>query len=227
MVNNELELIDFAETVSEILLCDNETKIKRPFVNNDKKQKEAFYSKIDELKDKVRQDLNFFLASDPAADSKEEIIACYPGYKAIVYYRIAHELSKLGLKFEARIISEYIHRHTGIDIHPASEIGVPFFIDHGTGIVIGETTIIGNYVKLYQGVTLGALSLSAGSALKGAKRHPTIGNNVTIYSNASIFGGDTIIGDNVVIGSNVFLVESVPANHKVMLRKPKLVLIKK
>ncbi len=227
MVSNELELIDFAETVFDMLVCERETKIKKPFVNDSKEQKEAFYSKLDELKAKARQDLDFFLDSDPAADSKEEIIACYPGFKAIEYHRIAYELAKLGLRFEARIISEYIHRETGIDIHPAAQIGVPFFIDHGTGIVIGETATIGNNVKLYQGVTIGALSLSKGSALKGVKRHPTIGNNVTIYSNASILGGETIIGDNVVIGSNVFIVESVPANHKVMIRKPKLILIKK
>lgn len=231
MVNSCLKnerIIGFADKVSEAILCDESSLIfKDCFVSNDKELAEKFFEKIDELRSKTEKDLEFFLESDPAADSKEEIIACYPGFMAIVYHRIAHELAKLGLRFEARTISEYVHRETGIDIHPAAEIGVPFFIDHGTGIVIGETALVGNRCKLYQGVTLGALSLAKGAALKGTKRHPTVGNNVTIYSNASILGGDTIVGDNVVIGSNVFLLDSVPNNHKVVLQKPELIVIKK
>lgn len=175
----------------------------------------------------LSRDLDFFLDSDPAANSKEEIEIAYPGYKAIKYYRIAHILYNLGLKIEARVVSEESHFLTGIDIHPGAEIGCPFFIDHGTGIVIGETSIIGNNCKIYQGVTLGALSLSKGSALKGIKRHPTIGNNVIIYAGASILGGEVVVGDDVVIGSNVFLLESIPSNHKVTIDKPKLLINKR
>ena len=164
--------------------------------------------------------------SDPAVDSREEVILAYPGFKAIRYYRIAHELYLLNEKLFARIISEEAHFLTGIDIHPACKIDSPFFIDHGTGIVIGETTEIGHHVRLYQGVTLGALSLKDPTKVRGVKRHPTIGNNVIIYANASILGGDVIIGDNVVIGGNVFLTESIPANHKVLIQNPKLNVIK-
>lgn len=184
--------------------------------------KESIYAK-----ECLAKDLDFFLESDPAADSKEEIIVAYPGYKAIYYYRIAHILYKLGLKIPARVVSEHAHYLTGIDIHPGATIGCPFFIDHGTGIVVGETAIIGNYVKMYQGVTLGALSLAKGAALKGIKRHPTIGNNVIIYAGASILGGDVTIGDRTVIGSNVFLLDSIPSDHKVILSKPELIIIKR
>ena len=174
----------------------------------------------------LRKDLEYFHECDPANDSLDEIIECYPGFKAITYYRIAHLLCELGHRVIARIISEEAHFLTGIDIHPAAKIDSPFFIDHGTGIVIGETTIIGHHVRLYQGVTLGALSLNDPSKVRGEKRHPTIGNNVIIYANASILGGDVTIGDNVVIGGNVFLTESVPADHKVSIQNPKLNVIK-
>ena len=168
-----------------------------------------------------KKDLDFFYECDPAADSLDEIKLTYPGFRAILLYRIAHILYKKGMKLEARIISEYGHSRTGIDIHPACEIGSPFFIDHGTGIVIGETTDIGKYVKIYHGVTLGALSLKGGSALRGKKRHPTIQDHVTIYSGASILGGDTVIGENVTIGSNVFIVNSVLKDTKVIYRGEK------
>ncbi len=177
---------------------------------------DAFLAKLDEIKGKLDKDLDFFFDSDPAADSKDEIVMAYPGFMAIAYYRIAHEIFKLGVCYVPRIITEIAHSKTGIDIHPACEIGCPFFIDHGTGIVIGETSEIGNFVKMYHGVTLGALSLEGGQALHGKKRHPTIKDYVTIYSGASILGGETIIEERAVIGSNVFIVNSVVKDTKVI-----------
>ncbi len=177
---------------------------------------DGFLSKLPELKKKLDKDLDFFYESDPAADSKDEIIMAYPGFMAIAYYRIAHELHKLGVCYVPRIITEIAHSKTGIDIHPACKIGCPFFIDHGTGVVIGETSEIGNYVKMYHGVTLGALSLDGGQALHGVKRHPTIKDHVTIYAGASILGGETVIEERVVIGSNVFIVNSVVKDTKVI-----------
>jgi serine O-acetyltransferase len=188
---------------------------------------EDFYSHLGELKEMLDKDLLFTFDSDPACDSLEEIISAYPGYTATFYYRIAHLLYKENIRLVARLISEQAHFLTGIDIHPGATIGSPFFIDHGTGIVIGETTIIGDWVKLYQGVTLGGLSLAKGQRLRGEKRHPTIGNNVTIYAGASILGGKCTIGDNVVIGSNVFLVDSVPSDTKVVMAEPQLVILPK
>lgn len=188
---------------------------------------DSFFDDLDEVKAKLAKDLDFYMQSDPAADSEEEVVFAYPGYKAIVYYRLANVLVKYDQRFIARVISEHAHYLTGIDIHPAASIGCPFFIDHGTGIVIGETAIVGDYVKMYQGVTLGAISLSKGASLKGVKRHPTIKNHVTIYSNASILGGDVVIGNNVVIGSNVFLSKSVPDNHKVIMSPQELVMEEK
>ncbi|GHU42494.1 serine acetyltransferase [Spirochaetia bacterium] len=165
-------------------------------------------------------DANF--NGDPAAYSKDEIISSYPGIYAIMVYRIAHELYKLNIPLIPRIMSEYAHSTTGIDIHPGATIGNHFFIDHGTGIVVGETTIIGNHVKMYQGVTLGGLSTSGGQTLKNVKRHPTIEDNVTIYSGASILGGNTVIGEGVVIGSNAFVTKSVPKRTRVSVRNPEL-----
>lgn len=177
-------------------------------------------SKIDikpyiiKLEEELKEDLSFFMESDPAIESELEVVLTYPGFLAIFSYRLAHILCGLGIHTIPRIITEKAHSITGIDIHPDATIGVPFFIDHGTGIVIGQTTEIGKYCKLYHGVTLGALSLGAGARLKGTKRHPTIGNFVTIYSGASILGGETVIGDHVTIGSNVFVVNSVLENTK-------------
>lgn len=174
---------------------------------------------INELRKLVNEDLHFFYECDPAAISEEEIRLAYPGYKTIVFYRMAHMLEGNNQKIEARIISEYAHSLTGIDIHPAAKIDKPFFIDHGTGIVIGETTIIGKNVRLYQGVTLGALSPKKGQNIKGIKRHPTIKDDVTIYAGATILGNITI-GENVTIGGGVFITEDVPSNTKVVLPKP-------
>ena len=175
-----------------------------------------FLSKLDELKKQVYQDLDFFYESDPASESKEEIVITYPGFLAINHYRIAHIIYDLKVPYVPRLITEIAHGETGIDIHPGCKIGVPFFIDHGTGIVIGETSEIGNYVKMYHGVTLGALSLKEGRGLEGKKRHPTIQDYVTIYSGASILGGETVIEEKAVIGSNVFIVNSVVKGTKVV-----------
>ena len=229
-VCNKAKIISLIESSEAHLLCKSQLKeVKTAFLDlfNNETQFNKFAKKLDTIKCHLDDDLDFFLESDPAALSKEEIILCYPGFKAIIYYRVAHALYSLNYKLEARVISEQAHFLTGIDIHPGAKIGHPFFIDHGTGIVVGETTIIGNYVRLYQGVTLGALSLSKGAKIKGIKRHPTIGNNVIIYANASILGGSVIIGDNVIVGGNVFISESIPSNCKVIISRPKLMVIKK
>lgn len=182
-----------------------------------------FLRGLDSIKKDLQQDLSFFMESDPAVDSEEEVVYAYPGFKAIVYYRIAHLLYKMGYKLYARIISEEAHSKTGIDIHPAAKIGVPFFIDHGTGIVIGETTIIGKRAVLYQGVTLGAISVTNAPDIHGVKRHPTIGNNVTIYANATILG-DIKVGDDVIVGSNTYIREDIPAHTTVKNPKPELIM---
>jgi len=156
---------------------------------------------------------------DPAATTTEEIILCYPGVTAILVHRLAHPLQVLGVPLLPRIMSEWAHQRSGVDIHPGARIGPHFFIDHGTGVVIGETTEIGSHVKIYQGVTLGALSFprnSDGTLVKGGKRHPTIGDKVTIYANATILGGETVIGDGAVIGGGMWITESVLAGAKVL-----------
>lgn len=181
-----------------------------------KSTSEYFLKELPNLKEKMNKDLDFFYESDPASESKEEIIIAYPGFYAIMLYRIAHIIYGLNVPYIPRLITEIAHSKTGIDIHPACKIGSPFFIDHGTGIVIGETSEIGNFVKMYHGVTLGALSLEEGRMLVGKKRHPTIKDHVTIYSGASILGGKTIIEERAVIGSNVFIVNSVVKDTKVI-----------
>ena len=177
---------------------------------------------IEEVKRLLDEDVKFCYESDPAANSIEEIKLTYPGYLAICFHRLAYILYNKGKKLEARLISEHAHGITGIDIHPATKMGCPVFIDHGTGVVIGETAVIGNYVILYQGVTLGALSPDKGQAIKGSKRHPTIGNHVVIYANASIIG-DITIGDNVTIGGNLFITEDVAPNQRVVMSKPQFI----
>lgn len=178
------------------------------------------------LQEVNKLDLDFFFECDPAANGLEEIKLTYPGYKAILFHRIAHILYKKGQKIEARIISEYAHSITGIDINPGASIGSPFFIDHGTGVVIGETSVIGNRVRLYQGVTLGALSPKQGQKIKNVKRHPTIKDDVIIYANTTILG-DITIGENTVIGGGVYISEDIPSNSKVSLPKPILNIVKK
>lgn len=168
---------------------------------------------VNKLHQKLEDDLKAIFEFDPAAKSRAEVLISYPGFFAIAVYRIAHELWQNNVPLLPRMMSEYVHSKAGIDIHPGAEIGERFFIDHGTGIVIGETSLIGNDVKIYQGVTLGALSVSKAEA--SVKRHPTIGNNVTIYANATILGGNTVIGDGSIIGGNVWITNSVPANSLV------------
>ena len=181
-----------------------------------------FMQRIPAIREYLATDIQAAYNGDPAAYSTDEIVFCYPGVFAITVYRIAHELFVLNVPMIPRIISEYAHSLTGIDIHPGATIGNYFFIDHGTGVVIGETTVIGNNVKIYQGVTLGGLSTRKGQQLKGVKRHPTIGDNVTIYSNTSVLGGDTVIGDGTTIGGNSFIVRSVSSNMKVTVKNPEL-----
>ncbi len=183
---------------------------------------EKFLAQIPMIREYLYTDVQAAYDGDPAAYSTDEVIFSYPGIFAITVYRVAHELVKLQVPLIPRIMTEYAHNLTGIDIHPGAVIGKYFCIDHGTGIVIGETTTIGEHVKIYQGVTLGALSTRRGQLLKGEKRHPTIGNNVTIYSNTSVLGGGTVIGDDVTIGGNAFVVESISAGMKVNVVSPEL-----
>ena len=177
-----------------------------------------FCNESKKLKKILLEDAEFTYQCDPASEGIDEIILTYPGFFAVFCYRIAHILKSVNVRLLPRMISEFAHTQTGIDIHPGATIGHPFCIDHGTGIVIGETSIVGNYVKMYQGVTLGALSLKEGQSLKNIKRHPTIGNNVTLYADAFVFGGDTVIGDNVIVGNNAIIRESVEANKVVYLK---------
>ena len=172
-----------------------------------------FISRIPKVHDMLWEDAEAIYKGDPAAESIDEVILAYPGFMAILIYRFAHELYKLDIPIVPRILTEHAHEITGIDIHPGAEINSPFFIDHGTGIVIGETTIIGKNVKIYQGVTLGALSVD--KSLMNTKRHPTIQDDVIIYSQAVILGGETVIGKNSVIGGNAWVTQSVPPNSVV------------
>ena len=171
-----------------------------------------YINDIQRIKDLIMLDVKAGYEGDPAATSYDEVMLCYPAFIATSIYRFAHSLYARGFKIVARMMTEYAHSKTGIDIHPGAKIGKSFFIDHGTGVVIGETTVIGDNVKLYQNVTLGAKSFSKnddGSLVKGIKRHPNIGNNVVIYAGATILGGDTIIGDNTVIGGNSWITKSI------------------
>lgn len=179
-----------------------------------------FIAKLPQIHSLLILDVYATLEGDPAASSMEEIILSYPGFYAIFVYRVANLLYKSGVPFVPRIMTEHAHSMTGIDINPGATIGKYFFIDHGTGIVIGETTIIGDHVKLYQGVTLGALSPRKGQSLSGVKRHPTVCDGVTIYSGASILGGETVIEKDAVIGGNSFITESVKMGAKVYVKKP-------
>ena len=195
-----------------VKLSENEINIRAEEITFD------FMNKLPKIRAFIETDVQAAYDGDPAAFNKDEIIYSYPGLYAILVNRIAHELFLLGVPLIPRIMTEYAHSKTGIDIHPGATIGKYFFIDHGTGIVVGETTIIGNNVKIYQGVTLGALSTRGGQSLKNKKRHPTIEDNVTIYSGASILGGDTVVGRGAVIGGNAFITKSVPEGAKVSIK---------
>jgi serine O-acetyltransferase len=184
-----------------------------------------FLERIPDLRRMLASDAQAAFDGDPACRNLDEVIFCYPGLDAVTVYRLAHELQEIGVPFIPRMMTEWAHRETGIDIHPGAKIGNHFFIDHGTGVVIGETCDIGNHVKVYQGVTLGALSFpkdSQGNLIRSKKRHPTIEDRVVIYANATILGGDTVIGHDAVVGSNVWLTRSVEPHSTVSLEKPRL-----
>ncbi len=185
----------------------------------------AFLEQLPELRHILALDVQAAYRGDPACQSLDEVIFCYPGLEAVTVYRLAHLLHDLKVPLIPRMMTEWAHRRTGIDIHPGAEIGRHFFIDHGTGVVIGETTEIGEHVKLYQGVTLGALSFPTdeqGNLVRGQKRHPTIEDRVVIYANATILGGETLVGHDAVIGSSTWVTHSVPPHTVVTLEKPSL-----
>ncbi len=214
---------------SEQKLAKQYTEIKNTFsallfelIKNEpevKKHTEHLFYELPEIYEALLLDAEAVLKFDPAAQSIEEVLVAYPGFYATAIYRIAHQLHVQGIKILPRLLGEYAHSKTGIDIHPGAVIGKSFFIDHGTGIVIGETSVIGDDVKIYQGVTLGALNVAKADA--SIKRHPTIQNNVIIYSGATILGGQTVIGHSSVIGGNVWLTYSVPA-HSIVYHKSEL-----
>lgn len=175
----------------------------------------AFLKKIPEIRRALQEDLQAAYDGDPAAESLEEIRLCYPGFYAVMIHRLAHELYELEVPLLPRMLAELAHSRTGIDIHPGAKIGSGFFIDHGTGVVIGQTAVVGCNVKLYQGVTLGGLSTRGGQCLRQSKRHPTLGDGVTVYANATILGGETVIGDGSTVGANAFITGSIPPGSKI------------
>ena len=226
-------VIELADILYEQVRCCLRYREQIPGTNGDNEKCElcdreaarivhAFFERIPHVRDLLATDVQAAFEGDPAAKSTDETIFCYPGLYAISVQRLAHELFRMDVPMLPRIMTEYAHGKTGIDIHPGAQLGRRFFIDHGTGVVIGETTVIGENVKIYQGVTLGALAPGFGQLLRGQKRHPTIEDDVTIYSNATILGGDTVIGRGATIGGNVFLVSSVPPLNQVSAEPPQL-----
>ena len=184
-----------------------------------------FIQRIPEIRRKLGGDVQAAFDGDPACKNFSEVVLCYPGLQAVFIHRVAHELYQLDVPFLPRMLAEWVHGETGIDIHPGATIGEHFFIDHGTGVVIGQTCIIGQHVKIYQGVTLGALSFptdGSGALVRNTKRHPTIEDNVVIYANATVLGGNTVVGHDSVIGSSVWLTRSVDPFTTVVMEKPKL-----
>ena len=221
----------FEELSHQIALCVRHECIRHdlPCTHCEERGREEamkFIRELPNIRLFLANDVRAALEGDPAAESYDEIIFCYPGLLAVTVYRIAHQLHYQNISLMPRIMSEYAHGLTGIDIHPGAHIGESFFIDHGVGVVIGETAEIGNRVRIYQGVTLGAISLpkDAVERLRGKKRHPTIGDDVIIYAGATILGGETVIGAKSVVGGNVWLTESVPPETNVFIKKPELVL---
>lgn len=192
--------------VGKVMGAEAETVVKR------------FLAELPAIRALLATDIQAAYDGDPAAYNTDEVILSYPGVYAVSVNRIAHALHELGVPLIPRMMTEHAHSVTGIDIHPGATIGEYFFIDHGTGVVVGETTVIGNHVKLYQGVTLGALSTRGGQSLRGVRRHPTIEDHVTVYSGASILGGETVVGKEAVIGSNAFVTASVPAGTRVSMK---------
>ncbi len=217
-------LYNLSKQISIVLkyLPEYSEKEERELLYEGEKLTLRFLERIKNIRELIQGDLQAAYDGDPAAFNKPEIIYSYPGLFAIMVNRIAHELYLLGVPLIPRIMTEYAHTQTGIDIHPGATLGKYFFIDHGTGIVIGETAVIGDNVKIYQGVTIGALSTRGGQKLHGKKRHPTIEDNVTIYAGASILGGETVIGHDSVIGGNAFITTSIPSNTRVSIRNQEL-----
>jgi serine O-acetyltransferase len=225
-------LHDLLVTTFERALChgeDNNCQCvpeKRELIERTAHQKAIdFLNQIPDIRLKLALDAEAAYAGDPACKSQDEVIFCYPGLEAITVYRLAHAIYELQIPLIPRMMTEWAHSKTGIDIHPGAVIGDHFFIDHGTGVVIGGTSIIGNWVKLYQGVTLGAISFpknEAGELIRTTKRHPTIEDNVVIYANATVLGGRTVVGHDSVIGSSVWLTYSIPAETTVLIQKPSL-----
>ncbi|MCL2522460.1 MAG: hypothetical protein FWE36_06335 [Erysipelotrichales bacterium] len=206
-INGDLqEITDYAEELIKILKANS-------------KKLTITKEELSELNAIYLTDIEAAFNGDPAAEDMLEVILAYPGFKAVFIYRIANLLAKKDVKYLPRMMTEYAHSITGIDIHPKATIGKYFFIDHGTGTVIGETANIGDYVKIYQGVTLGALSTRGGQKIKNVKRHPTVLDNVTIYANASILGGETVIGEDAVIGANAFITKSVEPFAKISFKQ--------
>ncbi|MDR2302196.1 MAG: serine acetyltransferase [Deltaproteobacteria bacterium] len=220
-VGNLVEYIQY-QLEKQIKRAFSQEPPERPSITSPETLTRVFLERLPAIRDLLATDVAAAYDGDPAAFNHDEIILSYPGVFAITVNRLAHELYLLGVPLIPRMMTEYAHGVTGIDIHPGASIGHHLFIDHGTGIVIGETTVIGNYVKIYQGVTLGALSTRGGQLLGGVKRHPTIEDHVTIYSGASILGGSTVIGEGVVIGSNAFITKSIPEKTKVSVKNTEL-----
>jgi serine O-acetyltransferase len=218
---NNSELKSLKINFNDKSLNDNLTTIFRDLTNDTEKIRKDFLETFSTTKRILLNDAEFILESDPAAKELAEVIAIYPGFFAIFCNRIAHTLNGMSIPLIPRMITEYAHGKTGIDIHPGATIGSPFSIDHGTGIVIGETAIIGNNVKMYQGVTLGALSVDKSKA--STKRHPTIEDNVILYAGCTILGGDTVVGRNSIIGGNVWLTESI-APYSVVYHKSEIII---
>ena len=212
--NIEIRLNEFKMEFNEILCSVTDTQ--------EHLKTNHFFESFPKVYQLLQNDAQTIVDNDPAAQSKEEVMFSYPGFFAIAVYRFAHELYKNNIPLIPRIWTEFAHSKTGIDINPGAQIGEHFFIDHGTGVVIGETTTIGDHVKLYQGVTLGALSTRGGQRLAGVKRHPTIEDNVTIYSNASVLGGETVIGEGSVIAGSTFVTFSVPPHSRVSVKEQEI-----
>ena len=226
-------VIELTDTLYEQVRCCLRYREQIPGTNGDNERCEfcdheaarivaKFFERIPAVRDLLATDVQAAFDGDPAAQSTDETIFCYPGLYAISVQRLAHELHKQDVPLLPRIMTEYAHSRSGVDIHPGAQLGRRFFIDHGTGVVVGETTQIGENVKLYQGVTLGALAPGFGQLLRGQKRHPTIEDDVTIYAGATILGGDTIIGRGATIGGNVFITSSVPPLNQVSAEPPRL-----
>lgn len=212
-----------AEQVYRALLYNDEELDKGEARRQAAQVADEFVDELPRLQQLLIKDAEAAFEGDPAAQSPEEVILCYPGMHAILVHRIAHELYVRNVPLIPRLMSEQAHSVTGIDIHPGATIGEYFFIDHGTGVVIGETTEIGSHAKIYQGVTLGATSTRKGQALSGVKRHPTLGDYVTVYSNASVLGGDVYIGSHSVIGGSAFVTESIPEDGRVSVKDQEVI----